>query len=116
MNIEFKAGMPSKPGWYLVKLVNGHVYGDKPYDVDFCKEHKNGGLEWCKFYKHNISSWVGITDLVDSPEQSPDNSGNSLLVSGLSNHEGHSTLDESELKALHDVRLLAENLLDRFDS
>ena len=49
MNIEFKAGMPSKPGWYLVKLVNGHVYGDKPYDVDFCKEHKNGGLEWCKF-------------------------------------------------------------------
>ena len=74
MNIEFKAGMPSKPGWYLVKLVNGHVYGDKPYDVDFCKEHKNGGLEWCKFYKHNISSWVGITDLVDNPEPSPDSS------------------------------------------
>lgn len=60
MSIEFKSGIPSKDGWYLVKLVPGHIEGDKPYDVDYCRAKSpsdGGGREWCKWYPHNISGW-----------------------------------------------------------
>ena len=51
-----------------------------------------------------------------NPEQSPDTEHMTLPVSEPSNPEGRSKFDEQELKALRDVRLLAENLFDRFGS
>lgn len=69
--------------------------------------------------KETEEIYAKIKDIIGpeyNPEQSPDNSGNSIRASELSNPGGHSKLDGQELKALHDVRLLAENQLDRFDS
>ena len=64
-NLQFIPGIPSKDGWYLVRLIPGHVYGDKKYDVDYCRKKSlsdggGGGREWVKWYPHNISHYAEL--------------------------------------------------------
>lgn len=61
--MKFKPGIPDKDGWYLVKLIPGHIFGTKPYDVDYCRAANNsdgGGREWVSWYPHNIESWADL--------------------------------------------------------
>lgn len=57
----FKEGIPEKDGWYLVRLVDGHVNGSQRYDVDYCRDNgrsDGGGRGWTKWYPHNISHYA----------------------------------------------------------
>jgi hypothetical protein len=59
----FNEGVPSKDGWYLVKLIPGHVRGGQRYDVDYCRDNgrsDGGGRGWAKWYVHNISHYAAL--------------------------------------------------------
>ena len=65
MKLKFKPGMPAKDGWYLVKLIPGHINGDQKYDVDYCRaksESDGGGREWVNWYEHNISHYAELNE------------------------------------------------------
>ena len=58
--MHLKEGMPTTPGWYFVELFPGHIDGDRKYDVDYCGEKNESGMEWLKWYQHNISRYAVI--------------------------------------------------------
>jgi len=63
----FHKGMPEKSGYFLVKLVPGHVQNpDKTYDVDYCSKQgpsDGGGWTWATWYPHNVEMWANLDDV-----------------------------------------------------
>lgn len=62
MKLFFRTGMPKKDGWYLVRLIPGHVNGNQKYDVDYCRATSDGGREWVKWYEHNVSHYAALDE------------------------------------------------------